>query len=279
MLTTLYMLQEQSSIQMMSYVIKTKEGKLIVIDGGNKADAHHLLETLIRLGGPQPYIDLWILTHPHSDHLDALLEIFSKPNPLKVKKICSHFLSRDFYIHNRLDGHIDEETLDAFEKFKEKNPQLCYELQKGDKFFVGSVELSVLHVPDGTITVDRINNSSIVFRIDVEGQRLLFLGDLAEESGEIVLERVPHEELRSSFVQMAHHGQNGVNKKFYEVVAPKACLWNTPDWLWDNNVGTGYNKGPFKTIEVQKWMEELGVDYHFITKDKEHVIPLPYPLD
>jgi len=32
MKTTLYMLQEQSTIQMMSYVLQTKEGKLVVID-------------------------------------------------------------------------------------------------------------------------------------------------------------------------------------------------------------------------------------------------------
>ena len=42
MKTTLYMLQEQSPIQMMSYVLRTKEGRLAVIDGGNKEDGAHL---------------------------------------------------------------------------------------------------------------------------------------------------------------------------------------------------------------------------------------------
>ena len=74
MRTTLYMLHEQSPTQMMSYVLQTSGGKLIVIDGGNKQDAGHLQDTLIRLGGPEPVVDLWLLTHPHLDHVDALLE-------------------------------------------------------------------------------------------------------------------------------------------------------------------------------------------------------------
>lgn len=80
-----------------------------------------------------------------------------------------------------------------------------------------------------------INNSSVVCRLDAESQRILFLGDLGEEAGDFVLEHVPAQELHADFVQMAHHGQNGVKKNFYETVAPKACLWNTLQWLWDNN--------------------------------------------
>ena len=67
MKTTLYMLNEQSSTQMMAYILQTKEGHLIVIDGGNKADAQHLQDTLVKLGGPHPVVDLWLLTHPHCE--------------------------------------------------------------------------------------------------------------------------------------------------------------------------------------------------------------------
>ena len=83
MQTTLYMLQEQSPIQMMSYVLQTKEGKLVVIDGGNKQDGAHLQDTLVRLGGPEPVVELWLLTHPHSDHVDARRPIRGFAIPLK----------------------------------------------------------------------------------------------------------------------------------------------------------------------------------------------------
>ncbi|MCI8798504.1 MBL fold metallo-hydrolase [Acetatifactor muris] len=279
MQTTLYMLQEQSHTQMMSYVLQSMEGKLVVIDGGTAKDAGHLLDTLIRLGGPEPTVDLWLLTHPHSDHVNALLEIFSRPNPLKVKKIYSKFLSYEFYEKYDETGARGARVTSAFNEFKESHREICLPFETGQKFTVDSIEIKVLYVPDESITENTINNSSVVFRVDAEGQRILFIGDLGEEAGDRVLALVPHGELRADFVQMAHHGQSGVKKSFYEVVSPKACLWNTPQWLWDNQRrGEPYNSGPWKTVEVQGWMKELGVRHHFITKDREYVLPLPYPV-
>ena len=280
MRTTLYMLQEQSPTQMMSYVLQTGEGKLIVIDGGNKQDAGHLQDTLIRLGGPEPVVDLWLLTHPHLDHVDALLEIFSRPHPLKVKKVYSCFLSYEFYKANDFEGCTDARTTQEFNAFAAEHPDICHTFEKGQRFMIDSVEINVLHVPEGeTLPMNVINNSSVVFRVDAEGQRILFVGDLGEEAGDRVLETVPAEDLHADFVQMAHHGQNGVKKSFYEAVAPKACLWNTPDWLWDNGAGGGHNTGPWKTLEVRGWMDELGVKHHFATKDGDYKFVLPYPLD
>ena len=73
---------------------------------------------------------------------------------------------------------------------------------------------------------------------------------------------------------MAHHGQNGVKKDFYETVAPTACLWCTPKWLWDNDAGRGYNTHGWKTIEVQGWMEELGVKEHYVLMNGTQIIEL-----
>ncbi len=279
MQTTLYMLHEQSSIQMMSYILQTSTGKLVVIDGGNKQDAGNLLETLIRLGGPEPTVELWLLTHPHLDHVDALMEIFSRPHPLKVKNVYSHFLSYEFYKANDFEGCTDAETTKEFGAFAAAHPDICRRFQKGQHFLIDSVEISVLHVPEGeTIPQNVINNSSVVFRVDAEGQRILFVGDLGEEAGDRVLETVPTQELRADFVQMAHHGQNGVKQSFYQAVAPRACLWNTPDWLWDNDAGGGFNTGPWRTVEVRGWMEQLGVRHHFVSKDGEQAISLPCKL-
>ena len=127
MQTTLYMLHQQSNFQMMSFIIQTSEGKLIVIDGGMPMDGDHLVDTLIQLGGPQPTVDMWILTHPHVDHIGALLDIFSKPHPLKIKKIYSHFWSYDFYMCDvpyAGDFELDSETLKGFAKLQEQYPDL-----------------------------------------------------------------------------------------------------------------------------------------------------------
>ena len=28
-------------------------------------------------------------------------------------------------------------------------------------------------------------------------------------------------------------------------------MWNAPEWLWDNDGGSGYNTGNYKTLEVR----------------------------
>lgn len=121
-----------------------------------------------------------------------------------------------------------------------------------------------------------INNSSTVLRCDIGEQRVLFLGDLGEEVSDRFLSMWSEEELRSDFVQMAHHGQNGVTKEVYEKIQPKVCLWPTPKWLWENDPGTGYGTGPWNTLKTRAWMEELGVKKHFKTHEGVTEIHFPY---
>ena len=82
------------------------------------------------------------------------------------------------------------------------------------------------------------------------------------------------DKLKADYVQMAHHGQNGVDKPFYEAVNPTACLWCTPQWLWDNDAGKGFNTHCWKTVTVRGWMDELGVKEHYVMKDGLHEIKL-----
>ena len=65
---------------------------------------------------------------------------------------------------------------------------------------------------------------------------------------------------------MAHHGQNGVDRSFYEAVDPEICLWPTPQWVWENR------GGQLKTLEVREWIKELGVKKNMIAKDGTQVI-------
>ena len=63
---------------------------------------------------------------------------------------------------------------------------------------------------------------------------------------------------------MAHHGQQGVTEKFYRHISPQVCLWPTPEWLWNNDIGAGFDTGPYKTLETRGWMEKMNtVNYHF----------------
>ena len=68
----IHMLSSSTKSQMMSFVIKTKNGKIIVVDGGLPQDEPHLVETIKSFGNE---VSAWILSHPHSDHGGAFTKL------------------------------------------------------------------------------------------------------------------------------------------------------------------------------------------------------------
>ncbi len=78
--------------QNMSYVVKTRQGKIIVIDGGYKTDDHdpkYLYSFLQKVTGKSvPHVDAWFFTHNHNDHYGAFLGIANLyPNGITVDTI------------------------------------------------------------------------------------------------------------------------------------------------------------------------------------------------
>ena len=70
---------------------------------------------------------------------------------------------------------------------------------------------------------------------------------------------------RISKVYLLNLQSSGVDIDFYRAVQPRFCLWPTPDWLYDNDSGIGKGSGPWATLTVRQWMDELNVEGHFIS--------------
>ena len=90
---------------------------------------------------------------------------------------------------------------------------------------------------------DFVNNSSVAYMVSLNGTNTVFLGDLALAGGNQLLSDVDLRALDCDIVQMAHHGQNGVGYEVYKALKPEICLWPTPQWLWDNDSGSGGGSG------------------------------------
>ena len=271
----LYQLTDYS--QMMSYVIKTKDNKLIIIDGGYDRNGKDLVQLAKELTGKQvPEIEAWFLSHVHEDHVDAFSQLMSKSVPeLNVKHVYYNFPSRDFVQTYAAD------TCETYDKFTRALTGLSKDqitiVQMGDSFEISGIQIDVLLTPDERITENPINESSVVYRFTIDGQSVLFLGDAGEASGSRLL-KLYKNDIASDIVQMAHHGSYGVAKTFYKRVNPKVCLWPTPKWLWENDGGDGYNTGIYDTIQVYAYIaEQVGVKKHFVAKDGIQM--LEFPLD
>lgn len=257
---SLLQLANRSISQMMGYLIENSEGKLIVIDGGNycREDAENLYEQIKARGGA---VDMWFLSHAHADHLGAFVYMMERweEYPMQIGKVCFHFPSME-WLSDKEDFEVNKQFMNCLKKLSLP----VATVYAGDVFNCGDVSVEVVSHPVSYENYPQINPTSVILLVHFPKQDVLFLGDFDVNGQEEFLRLRDVSKIRKDIVQMAHHGQNGVDQEFYKLISPKICLYPTPQWLWENNNygsddPTTVGKEPFSTLETRKWMEELGV--------------------
>lgn len=263
---TLWQLPNQTKMQMESFILLTRDDKLIVIDGGPEGDMDYLIQQIKSIH-PDGRVDYWLFTHIHLDHASGLAHILKEhPDELKIGTVYCDFPTAEWVKGAEAGSYeISVEILKYFAKLPN-----CGKLPKNQPLKVGNVEITALNELND-LDLDQpgltVNDTSIVYRVKTPETTLLFLGDLYIHGQKRIVENQPAEAFKADVVQMAHHGQNGVTKDFYELVRPSACLWCAPAWLWNNNIGPCDGSGPWKTIQTRAWMDDLGVKKHYVLKD------------
>ena len=240
-----------------SYVIRTAGGKVIVMDGGFAAEKDYLRGFIDALGGS---VDAWIISHPHDDHITAIIALLENPKGLRINKVYhSRFpdvlidaesaetaaITRKFY--SLLDNATDIEVVD------------CH---SGDEFEIDGVNFKILSEKNPEFANrNPYNNSSMAIKMWDKHKSFIFLGDLGVEGGQKLLDSEYAKDLECDYLQMAHHGQDGCDKHFYESVKFRACLWPSPTWVYNAPMGR------LKTAEVRGWAKELGITEHYVSNE------------
>lgn len=244
-----------------SYVIRTPHGRVIAIDGGKGAETDYLRGFLAALGNE---VDVWIVTHPHYDHVEALTNLLRDPKGLRVHEVRESRFTEEMIAAEPEYRPWAEEyyaAVDAAEGVEVKN---C---SAGDRFTVDGVHFKILSEINPEIGENVYNNSSMAFRVWDDAKSVVFLGDLGIEGGDKLLDSPMREDLDCDYLQVSHHGQRGCSERFYRTVNFRACLWPTPTWLYNNDLGGGENTAHFTTFETRRWMEEKGVEEHHVACD------------
>jgi len=257
---TLWQLPSQTPSQMMSYVLRSVGGKIVVIDGGMAGDAPYLRGFLAALGNK---VEMWFITHPHSDHVDALTELLKNPQGLEIGTVYASLPDEAWRAKN---APTDDAV--SVKNFNESMPAAAkpvVDMQPGQSLVVDGIHIQVLGIRNPEFTANPINNSSAVLKVWDRKKSILFLADLGLEAGEKLLYGPFRGKLHADYVQMAHHGQNGVGEDVYRAIAPSYCLWPTPRWLWNNDSGKGKGSGRWKTLEVRAWMDKLNIKAHYVS--------------
>ena len=279
---TLYQLAPEQNSLMQSYVIKTSNGKLIVIDGGidgvGKDREPYMPAALRAIAGVDEgeyfEVEAWFLSHAHKDHtyeLSKMLRDYSEDSNYKINNIYFDFpeFGSDEYPAENADMEISQirenvnrygqvigaQVKDGSTYYDELNGAVinAESVAKGLTMEIDGVRIEILQTWSPEDGVSNLNDTSIVIRMWIGEQSVLFLNDLGSIGGSRLLNTYG-DRLKSDVVQMAHHGQAGVNKDVYDAIDATVHLWPTPIWVW-TNPGQIY-----QIDEVREWL--YGENFH-----------------
>lgn len=244
--------------QGMGYLIETPDKKIVMIDGG-RLDGDDAVHTHSLIAERGHHVDLWIITHAHSDHFGALSEILRRDElfDIEIDELRFSFPPTEWF--KDVENGESYGQITEFLELVQKRGIKTGRITESETIVCGGVVVEVISDARDYSKYSSINDTSVVFKVKFPRREILFLGDLGKDAADELLARVEHDKLRSDIVQMAHHGQNGAGRNFYEVAKPKIALYCAPLWLWDCDIGGGVGSGPWKTLETRSWLREIGV--------------------
>lgn len=191
-----------------SIFIKTPQNHHILIDGGPE---NVVIE---RLGEVMPFfdksIDLLVLTHPHADHVDGLVEVLRR---YKVENIL-------------LTGVYSEYTgyFEFLDLVYEKNVNVFFAEEKSDFLFF-NVLIDIIYPFEEIIGeyFGNLNNSSIVVRVLYNERAILLSGDLEIEGEEKIVSSKAV--LKSDIFKAGHHGSKTASTaEFLKKIRPEVVV-------------------------------------------------------
>ncbi len=236
----------------MGYIITLEDGSFLMIDGGaaesgsqDHVRIYRVLRDLYYLAhGYQSNetdhrirLAAWYLTHAHGDHSGSFTR-FATTYGAKIdaEKMIANLVSdsesyNSYNPNNRFRDQIGT-VLNSF-----KTRMAYYKVKTGWKFYIRNVELEVLFTHED-LCPERLyyfNDSSTAIRMtiyntDGRGNRngtpttVLWVGDMFQKGCQFMRATYGNY-LKSDMGQVAHHGYQGCDWEFYQLVAPTVMWW------------------------------------------------------
>ena len=200
-------------------LIKTPAGQNILIDGG---PGTKILEPLSKeLSWYDKTIDLMILTHPHSDHVDGLIPVLKR---YEVKQILSTGVV-----------HSSPTYLAWLDLVREQNIPLTIVDREQTIDLGDDCRLQIIY-PLTNLSgreVSNLNNSSIVARLIYKDTSFLLMGDAEIEVEQELIQAGIY--LASDVLNTGHHGSDtSSSEEFLKTVKPEYAIISSGQ---DNSFG------------------------------------------
>ncbi len=193
-------------------VYTSPEGLVMMVDCGNQISYQELFPALDAMGIKK--IDIFVMSHPHVDHIGSFSEI-----------------AKRYPIGKLYKNYVDYRT-DVYKGSIQVAEQLGIDIQvlyEGDSFKFGDyVDVQVFWPYEGQV-IDQTdaastNHSSLAMRITYGDSSFWTSGDLYL-ADEIELVKRYGDRIRSDVVKMNHHGRETSNSKDYiNTLQPKIAV-------------------------------------------------------
>lgn len=209
-----------------------------IIDGGGKRTQDIGNNTGVNILVPyldykaKNYVDAVFVSHSDADHIIGIIELLSKKNVGQI------FLSEKIS-----DDDLAQKLILEAEKF---SVPICY-LKSGDDLKFNKADFCCLYPFENTKTENN-NDTSLVLKLNLEGEDILFTGDIEKNAEQEIL--LSNENISSDILKLAHHGSKTSSAlDFLKKVNPSLAIVST-------GVNNSYNH-PSKEI-VQR-LQDLNI--------------------
>jgi competence protein ComEC len=218
-----------------SQFINTPDNRQIMIDGGPGDTVLGELGEIMSFSDRK--IDIVVLSHPETDHIQGLVAVLKK---YKADYILQTGVKRNF------EGFYEwQEVLDA----QQKQGAKIINVKAGDVVFIGPVALEILAPFEDLSKVNMeksSNEACLVARLSYGKNSFLFTGDIGFETENQLL---AGHTLQSDVLKVAHHGSKySTSESFLANIGSKIAV-----------IGVGKNSYGHPTIETLQRLAKFGI--------------------
>ena len=273
-------LDTEAESGLMCFVLRLSDGRFVVVDGGvydGTASYSQAIYAKMREQAPDPskiVIAAWIITHSHNDHVGGFCSFaatYSKN--VTLESFHANFPDETTFTSAGETTNDYKRTVSALKSYFPGTK--VYKMHTGQQFRIADALFEVYYTHEDFVTRTRTvgtvtnnwNNSSLIFSVDIAGQRIMFTGDSQEIPNNLTAS-VFGSYLKSDILQVCHHGGVGGTNALYRAIDPEIALYTTSDAL----VGTYISKWSYNYYLVN----ELHVKEYFNSADRITTFALPY---
>ena len=240
----------------MSYVLQLPDGKFIVVDGGydTKADADSIYKILTENkpeSHEQPIVAAWFITHLHIDHVGTLRNFTTRyKNDVTVEGFYYNFPYVNVSDIWPTNNGAWEDLMASWE-----GATLYRKLHSGMQFVFAGAKVTVLCTFEDVypLSFNSGNDTSTVFKIEIGGQSIVFLGD-AEYGESDRMTFLPDDAVKADIMQYAHHGYDKqARSDLYQKINPTVILWPMTLVNWESESHGEVFRPRYETHSENAW--------------------------